>query len=444
MKKNFLQDVVPANQRRSIRDIPLPSHKETPAKKRDIRAKIKQDEVEEEYSEPIARVREQEVEYAREDKEEEKYVEIKNKPTYKKTKKSGMKKIIAGLGIGVLIFIGIFISQTDAKITLTPKQTAQEISIVIPTDQSNTLVTKTQISKTASKTLTATGEQQVEKQASGKIKIINRHKETPQELVKNTRFQTSNGFIYRIKNSIEIPGYTMNGSTLVPGTLEVEVFADSAGDEYNTSNAKFTIPGFSGKEQFDKITAESVGEISGGYIGVRKVVSDEAKKQAQTELEAQLKSEIEQAQNQSTEYVIVPDLDSLSYGEIQDKAEGDSVILTLSAQVQAYSFIKKDISNFIGQNSINGASTSDMFSLDTSKLSFVVGEKEIQISGSTLITYVTDIEKLKKDFAGKKRSEAVAIIDSYTSLKEASADLSPFWKSRFPSDPSKIEVIISE
>ncbi len=28
MKKNFLQDVIPANHRRSIRDVPLPAHKE--------------------------------------------------------------------------------------------------------------------------------------------------------------------------------------------------------------------------------------------------------------------------------------------------------------------------------------------------------------------------------------------------------------------------------
>jgi hypothetical protein len=290
----------------------------------------------------------------------------------------------------------------------------------------------------------ATGEQQVEKQASGKIKISNRHKETPQELVKNTRFQTSNGLIYRIRDSIEIPGYTMNGSTVVPGILEVEVFADSAGEEYNTSSANFTIPGFSGKEQFDKITAESVGEISGGYIGVRKVVSEEAKEQAQAELEAQLKTEIETTQTESTEYIVIPNLESLSYGEIQDKAEGESVVLTLTAKVEAYSFVKKDFSNFVGQNSIQGASTADMFTLDTNNLLFTIDEEEIRVTGSTPITYITDIEKLKKDFSNTKRSDASSIIDSYNSLEEAVAVLKPFWKSKFPSDPSKIEVIINE
>jgi hypothetical protein len=236
----------------------------------------------------------------------------------------------------------------------------------------------------------------------------------------------------------------MNGSTLVPGTLEVEVFADSAGEEYNTSNAKFTIPGFSGKEQFDKITAESVGDISGGYIGIRKVVSDEAKEQAQKDLEAELKNQIEQIKDQSTEYVLVPDMETVSYGDIQDKAEGDSVVLTLTIWVDAYSFVRKDLATFIGQNSVAGASSTDMFSLDTNNLTFTINEDKINITGTALITWLTDTEKLKADFSGKKRSEALSIIDSYTSFERASAELTPFWKSRFPSDSSKIEVIISE
>jgi hypothetical protein len=236
----------------------------------------------------------------------------------------------------------------------------------------------------------------------------------------------------------------MNGSTLVPGTLEVEVFADSAGEEYNTSNVKFTIPGFSGKEQFDKITAESVNEISGGYIGVRKVVSEEAKEQAQKDLEAQLKTEIESSKNESTEYIIVSNLATLSYGELQDKVEGDSVVLSLTARVDAYSFVKKDFSNFIGQNSIQGASTTDLFTADTKNLFLAIDEKEIRITGATPLTYITDVEKLKKDFSDKKRSDVSSIIDSYNSLEEAVAALKPFWKSKFPSDPSKIEVIINE
>jgi prolyl oligopeptidase PreP (S9A serine peptidase family) len=201
MKKNFLQDVVPSSQKRSIRDVPLPTHKEPQIKRREVRAKVKEERVEEDLHEPIMPIEEEIVHEDAQDEQE--YVEIKKRPAYKKTKTTFMKKIIIGLTIGVLIFIGIFISRTDAKISITPKETTQSINLVVPLDESNKLATKTQISKTATKTLPATAEQQVEKQASGKIKIINKHKETSQELVKNTRFQTPSGLIYRIRDSVQ-------------------------------------------------------------------------------------------------------------------------------------------------------------------------------------------------------------------------------------------------
>ena len=347
MKKNFLQDVVPASQKRSIRDIPLPAHKE-PRIKRVVKQRIHQEEFDqqEEVEEVKTSYVEEPVRVQEEDEDE--YVP-QRQPKSKKKRSGFGKKITYGVLAGIAICLLFFVSKTNATITITPKKVNQEISVLIPLADSK-LATKTQITKTVTKTLPATSEQQVEKQASGKIKIINSHKETPQELVKNTRFQTPNGLIYRIRDSIVVPGYTMNGSSVVPGTLEVEVFADSAGEEYNTSNAKFTIPGFSGKEQFEKIVAESVGNISGGYIGIQKVVSDEAKEQAEKELQEELKKQVEDTKNQSTEYVLVPNMETLSFGEIQDKPEGNSVVLSLSASVEAYSFVKKELSDFIGQN----------------------------------------------------------------------------------------------
>ncbi len=473
MKKNFLQDVIPASQKRSIRDIPLPSHqkerllvsKKTPPVKTYTEEKVSK------TYEPI-RTSDSPYDLKKEDHSvfetnqlhygnqklstfdsESESSEITSQtfitkepliPTYKKSKKTIMKKIIVGVLLGIIVFAGFLLSRTQAVIAVHSKKSTEEINVIIPFDSKTPLVTKTQITKTLSKTLTATAEQQVEKQANGRIKIINAHKETSQELVKNTRFQTPNGLVYRIKDSIEIPGYTMSGSTIVPGILEVEVYADSAGEEYNISNTKFTIPGFAGREQFDKITAETVTNITGGYIGIRKVVSDDEKEKAQEEMESELKTQIEQTEKESAEYVIVPDPQTLLYGELQDKAEDNSVILTLSASVDAYSFVKKDLFNFFGQNSIEGALPSDQFTLDGKTLIYNIQDDTIHINGSTVITWITDMEKLKSDFAGKKKSEIAPVIDSYRSFDKTDAKLSPFWKTRFPSDSSKIEVVIEE
>lgn len=453
MKKNFLQDVIPASQKRSIRDIPLPIHKErkipqTHKRVSDFHEKKQESFVEEEFYKNNNSVFESnnfhQSSVNQVTEEQEEYPKEKNIPNYPKRKKTFMKKTVFGISALIMFCSVLFFSRTEATITLTPKKVTSEILSAIPVTDGGQLSTKTQITNTLSKTLLATAEQQVEKQASGRIKIINKHKEDPQELVKNTRFQTSNGLIYRIRDSIVVPGYTMSGSTLVPGTLEVEVFADSAGEEYNTSNVDFTIPGFAGREQFEKITAQSVTDITGGYIGIRKVVSEEAKKEAQKNLEAELRSQIEKTQTQSTEYIIVPDITTLTYGEIQDKVEGDSVVLSLSASVDAYSFVKKELFDFLGQNTLAGASSTDSFTLDSGLLTFAVDKDIVKITGSAPIIWVTDTEQLKKDFLNKKRSEVVEVINSYHSFEKAEANLSPFWKTRFPSDISKINVVITK
>lgn len=442
MKKNFLQDVTPANQKRSIRDIPLPKHKET--RKVTLKKEIQTPLLDEE---PIFQTEELErnnhKEYNEEPFKSRDFTEKPEQPKHYKKRNSGfMKKIIlVGLSIGVLIILIILFSGTKATITVEAKKSSQEITSAIPLDGTNKLATKTQINKTLTKVLPATAEQQVEKQASGRIKITNIHKETPQELVKNTRFQSPEGLIYRIKDSIVIPGYTMNGTTIIPGTLEVEVFADSAGEDYNISNTKFTIPGFEGKEQYEKITAQTATDITGGYIGMRKVVSDEAREQAQKELEAELKNQIEKIETESTEYVIVPDIKTLSYGEIQDKVEGNTVVLSLTASVDAYSFVKKDLFNFIGQNTISGASTTDQFTLTTDKLSFAINENLISITGASVITWVVDVEKIKTEFAGKTKTEGNELIDSYTFIEKANVKISPIFKTKFPTNTEKIDVV---
>lgn len=456
MKKNFLQDVIPANQKRSIRDVPLPVHKNRPPSK--TKAFINAGRKEDDFTEDEVFLKKEDEPALRSNKfyssEPEKISDIDDAPDknyyskkqsiYKKTGNTFMKKALIGVSAAVLLILIFLFSKTEATITINPKKTITDVSTVIPTDGPDNLATKTQLTKTLTKTLVATAEQQVEKQASGRIKIINKHKETSQELVKNTRFQTPNGLIYRIRDSIVVPGYTMSESTLVPGTLEVEVFADSAGEEYNMSNIKFTIPGFAGREQFEKITAESVTDMTGGYIGIRKVVSEEAKAEALENLEGELKSQIKQTQTESTEYIIVPDIETLTYGELQDKVEGDNVTLSLSATVDAYSFVKKQLFNFIGQNSITGVSPTDGFTIKEEGLDYEVEKDTVKISGTVPIVWVTDIEQLKKDFLNKKRSEVVGVIDSYRSFEKAEAELSPFWKTRFPSDSTKIEVVITE
>lgn len=475
MKKNFLQDVVPSNQKRSIRDIPLPKGRKDSnsiqSKVGRTHIKIKQ---EDSYEEPAKMAAHQsdpvyyspqsfetqtppkavfstnrfhdDVNYESKDSSEkmftnrsvEKLSRVKNKKSFT------TKSLITGVSVLAFIILFMIFGRHNATLTLSAKEAPYEISTAVTLNSTSPLVTKTKIAKTATRTVPATEEKQIEQLAQGRIKIINKHKETPQELVKNTRFQAPNGLIYRIRESIEIPGYTMSGETLIPGTLEVEVYADSVGEEYNISNTNFTIPGFSGMEQFEKITAETAGSITGGYIGIRKVVSAKTKENIEKELEAELEAQISNITKDSTEYVLVPDLSTISYSETKDEAQGSSVTLTITATVNAYSMVKQDLFNFIGQNVVTGATPTNMYTLNAADLMYTLTEDDIQIAGNTTISAVIDVEALKQEFANKKRSEIATIVDKHNSFEGLKIDLNPIWAQRFPEDTSKIKVIINE
>jgi hypothetical protein len=468
MKKNFLQDVVPSNHKRSIRDIPLPKHKkeiqdtlyQAPSSAL-TKKETSYNEVEVEVSHnrdwsdikpaQTKKVFTDEVLHdethmdSHESSEKVFSNRMVEKLTPVKNKKSATKKIFTAFVIVVCIttFFLIF-GRNQAVITLYAKKDTYTVSNNIALNSSNPLVANTQITKSVSRTVPATEEQQIEQQAQGRIRIINTHKETSQELVKNTRFQAPNGLIYRIRESVVIPGYTKSGDSIVPGTLEVQVYADSAGEEYNISNTKFTIPGFSGMEQFEKITAETVGDLSGGYIGIRKVISTETKQKLEEEIKQELTSEIQKISKNSTEYILIPNLSSLSFADTKDEANGSSVTLTISATANAYSVVKQDLFNFIGQNTVPNAQSTDTFTLNPDELSFVLSEDSIQITGQTTIAWIIDVNKLKQDFAGKKRAEITPIIDTYNSFERFNVDISPVWARKFPNDISKIEVKILE
>ncbi len=474
MKKNFLQDVIPPNHKRSIRDIPLPKrgvpkHKDVssyePAQPiQSAPEKISSDmptrsapEITHaafqnpSYTAPVTQDKEQVFNpqqfhttgYNNTLDSDDVYKQPLSTASIFSTKKPTgggfLKKTLLFFFIILILAGGFLFSQSQATVVMYPKQSSHDVNVSISTVASTTIAVSTQVTQTASITVPATSEQQVEQQAMGRIKIINTHAQEPQELVKNTRFQTSQGLIYRIKESVSIPGYTASG----PGTLEVDVYADSAGEEYNIGKTTFTIPGFSGMDQFTKITAESVTEMTGGYIGIKKVVSEEAQEEAQETLEAQLSAKFTDAPQINESQIIIADIQNITFGELMDVVSGDFITLTLTATAPAYAFEKQAFMDYIGQNTIVGVTASNSFTLKPEALTYTLAEDEISIAGSTHITWTTDVEAFKKAIAGKKKSEVVDIINSYDSIQKTDIILKPFWKTRFPSDVTKINVEVA-
>lgn len=112
--------------------------------------------------------------------------------------------------------------------------------------------------------------------AEGTITIINTE-EHSWPLIKGTRFQNPDGFVYRIQDAVTVPRATEAGN----GTVEARVVADPedslgriVGEKGNIGPSHFILPGLRESSQ-DKLYAENSAPFTGGTTNVSPHVTEQ-------------------------------------------------------------------------------------------------------------------------------------------------------------------------
>lgn len=301
---------------------------------------------------------------------------------------------------------------------------------------------------TKSKALTLSESRKVESKASGKVTIYNNYDASPQKLIKNTRLESSSGKIYRINQSITVPG--KKGDT--PGSVDVTVYADSYGASYNSSQTDFTVPGFKGTPREKAFYAKSKGAISGGASGNVSLASladiNAAKDELALELAQQTKAELMKINKEgyiglygaseitykdnetdilngttgtyevtATGYLILADASKLAEviaGNIRDYAN-ESVRL---GYIETLTYTRKDTDRIASSTSLS-----------------------ILVEGKPRVIWVSDENMIKDLVHGKKRDEFKPIMKSLTTIQGAEISFSPLWLSKFPTSVDKISIV---
>ena len=308
-----------------------------------------------------------------------------------------------------------------------------------------------QLSAEESGLVTATGITSGGQKASGKITVYNNYGSAPQKLIANTRFETSDGKVYRIKGAISVPGM---------GVLEATVYADQAGEEYNIGPSDFTLPGLKGGARFEKVFAKSKSAMSGGSSGNARVVKKEDIESVRTAVNEKLKNRLtETLSKQKPEgYVLFANAVKIEYIENADNPKvGDSVGRSMAFKTKGsaagYLFKKDDLAKALADDNSGDlkkapknetVAVDNVEALDFSLISADAKNKEItvRLKGDADFVWTVDTAKLLEEIINYKGEDYTSVFQNYPAIEKAAIVQSPKWWPRFPKDKSKIKINI--
>ncbi len=367
--------------------------------------------------------------------------------------------IIAGVSVAVLAVLLLFVFRSTT-VTVTPFSHAVTFDptsnfVAYPVsdaaaDSISYSVATNDIEDSA--VVKSEGKEHAEERAEGAIEVFNEYSSAGVRLIKNTRFMTETGLVFRVPATVVVPG--KKGTT--PGSVTVTVFADQAGPEYNVGPvAKFTLPGLkTSPDMYAKIYARSYAPMTGGFIGDRPMVPPATLQSARAEMRDRLMAKARDTVGSFADEanIVFPDLAQITYESLPVTTEaGGDVRLHEKAHVEVPVFPASPLAHAIAKAAGANAENAEisLVGLDkvkatqgTSTSGAALGKRTINfaLEGGALLVWNVDSAALASALAGRDNSAFQTIIESFPGIQEARARIEPFWKGTFPESPDDIKI----
>jgi hypothetical protein len=309
---------------------------------------------------------------------------------------------------------------------------------------------------TNSFTFTATAKKHVERKASGKVTFYNAYGTAPQTLIATTRLESPDGKTFRIASRVTIPGGKKNGNVIEPGSVEADVVADQPGDSYNIDPVeKFVIPGFKGTDKYQKVYAQSLDPMSGGFVGDGYYPSDEDVKAAEEKAVDQMRSNMASLLNvkdvpKGFTYV----KGSEKFAVISKKTEIDPSAdnkfnVAIEAEMSAFIYKESDVADLMQKIGTDNKAIpadyvkkSDEVAYKMPQISWDAGTMVLPLDYKATYWKPVDQKALAGDIAGKKDADLKTYVLSIPSVDKVTANFWPFWVSHVPSKTERISISV--
>lgn len=384
-------------------------------------------------------------------------------PVFKVVEKSQMITsryllwLVALISVTFLFFaLSAFFS--NAKITINPK--IQNVpfneNLVAGRDASanNLPFDLVVISGEDSKNIQGEIEKEVSLKAQGAVMLYNAFGSSAQRLDIDTRLEGSNGKLYKTKTKTTVPGVAADGA---PGSVAVEIYAAEAGGEYNSPPLDFKIFGFNGTPKYSKFYGRSKGEITGGFKGKSRVISDSEKANAVSDLKATLEAKLFRKVTDQipSGFVLLKDAIyfNLDEANVAPASTGDQMTINVKGTFYGFLFDEKKLTKKIIEKLFPNEEVVDVYISNIRDLIFSFATKKVltgetkdidfNLSGDLKVVWKVDEKKLTADILGIKKKDFSQILAQYPSIISANLLLHPFWRRSIPENAKNIELMVN-
>lgn len=301
-----------------------------------------------------------------------------------------------------------------------------------------------------SKIAIATGISVSSQKASGKITIYNNYGTSPQKLITNTRFESPDGKIYRIKDAVTVPGN---------GHIDATVYADKPGPGYNIVGGDFTIPGFKGGPRYSKIYAKSKEGMSGGSNGNSRIFKKEDVEGLRNEIKDNLKKQLVSSfsSKKPDGYLLLGNAIKIEYIEDSSspKAGNDAKSDSSAVKIKGIgtgilvkrSDLEKDLIKVSAKNlnrpldnpnlRIDNAESlvMDLISINDDSTQAV-----LRVNGEANFVWGFDKSKIASDLRVYEGKDYKEFFRRYPDIEKAETMFIPFWWRKMPSNSDRIKI----
>ncbi len=427
-------------------------------------------------------------------------VDVSKIDTNKKIKKESSRftlvtanrhALFAFLSVSTLIlFFILYIALPGVTIYLTPSADKLEKSVNITLadfeknraeidTSSSHIIPSYPIETTISKTITyvSTGKRFSSKgaNASGALTVFNTtNGEWP--LIAETRFQSEEGLVFRVKDAVTIPPATAQG----PGSLEVFVIADQAdaygaitGARGNIGPTRFFLPGLKDDSR-GKLYAENKAAFTGGVTDYISFISAEdleaAKARLKDELVKSAIADLQVAVDQKSallenkgEYMLLEGENAVKLGEVNvtldpalENQERKSFEVTGDVKVSGVYYLRdKMLEILVDELMLKKSPQKELVRVNEDSTTYRIFEWD-DIHGKIKLTanikgieqFEIDpkkengallLEKIKAHIVGENIEAAKSYIQNLPEVNKVEIDSWPAWSPTIPSIPDNIE-----